>query len=52
VDAKEAESIGLVNRVVPAGELDAAAEDWGRRLASGPGIKAFLERREPSLTGR
>jgi 2-(1,2-epoxy-1,2-dihydrophenyl)acetyl-CoA isomerase len=93
IDAKEAESIGLVNKVVPAGELDAVAEEWGRRLASGPtlalglskrlldasssvtlaqaledearcqhithasqdvreGIKAFLERREPSFTGR
>jgi 2-(1,2-epoxy-1,2-dihydrophenyl)acetyl-CoA isomerase len=82
-----------VNKVVSAGELDAEAEAWGRRLASGPtlalglskrlldasssvslvqaledearcqhishasqdvreGIKAFLERREPSFTGR
>jgi 2-(1,2-epoxy-1,2-dihydrophenyl)acetyl-CoA isomerase len=36
VSAKEAQEIGLVNRVVPAGELDAVVEDWARRLAAGP----------------
>jgi enoyl-CoA hydratase/carnithine racemase len=33
IDAKEAESIGLVNKVVSAAELDAVAGEWGRRLA-------------------
>jgi len=34
IDAHEAERIGLVNKVVPAGEFDAAVADWARRLAS------------------
>lgn len=45
LDAKEAESIGLVNKVVPAGELDAMAEEWGRRLASGPTLALGLSKR-------
>ena len=38
LSAKEAESLGVVNRVVPAGELDAFVDDWARRLAAGPPI--------------
>ena len=34
--ASEAERMGLVNRVVPAAELDAAAKQFAQRLASGP----------------
>ncbi|MBN2622838.1 MAG: enoyl-CoA hydratase/isomerase family protein [Acidimicrobiales bacterium] len=34
--AAEAERIGLVNRVVPADELDKVAGEWATRLASGP----------------
>ena len=34
VDAREAERIGLVNRVVAAEEFDAAVADWAGRLAS------------------
>ncbi len=45
LDAKEAESIGLVNKVVPAGELDGVAEEWGRRLASGPTLALGLSKR-------
>jgi 2-(1,2-epoxy-1,2-dihydrophenyl)acetyl-CoA isomerase len=45
VDAKEAESIGLVNKVVPAGELDAVAEEWGNRLAAGPTLALGLSKR-------
>ena len=45
VDAKEAASIGLVNKVVPAAELDAAAEQWGRRLAEGPTLALGLSKR-------
>ena len=38
LSAKEAETLGVVNRVVPAGELDAFVDDWVRRLAAGPPI--------------
>ena len=34
IDAAEAQRIGLINRVVPAGELDAAVADWAARLAA------------------
>jgi 2-(1,2-epoxy-1,2-dihydrophenyl)acetyl-CoA isomerase len=34
--AEEAERIGLVNRVVPADELEATAAEWAGRLATGP----------------
>jgi enoyl-CoA hydratase/carnithine racemase len=34
ISAGEAERIGLVNRVVPAEEFDAAVADWAKRLAS------------------
>ncbi|MGR4882832.1 enoyl-CoA hydratase/isomerase family protein [Streptomyces sp. LARHCF249] len=36
VPAAEAERLGLVNKVVPAEELQAAARDWAERLAQGP----------------
>ena len=45
IDAKEAESIGLVNKVVSAAELDAVAADWGRRLATGPTLALGLSKR-------
>jgi 2-(1,2-epoxy-1,2-dihydrophenyl)acetyl-CoA isomerase len=45
IDAKEAAAIGLVNKVVPAAELDAAALDWGRRLAAGPTLALSLSKR-------
>jgi enoyl-CoA hydratase/carnithine racemase len=34
VDAHEAQRIGLVNKVVPAEEFDAAVQDWAVKLAS------------------
>jgi enoyl-CoA hydratase/carnithine racemase len=34
IDAREAERIGIVNRVVPDGELDAAVEEWAAKLAA------------------
>jgi 2-(1,2-epoxy-1,2-dihydrophenyl)acetyl-CoA isomerase len=34
IGAAEAERIGIVNRVVPAGELDAFVDDWATRLAA------------------
>jgi len=36
ISAKEAEDIGIVNRVVPAAQLDAFVDDWAARLAAGP----------------
>jgi len=38
ISAKEAESLGLVNRVVPVADLDAFVADWAARLAAGPPI--------------
>jgi enoyl-CoA hydratase len=34
MSAQEALAAGLINRVVPAGELDAAVAEWARKLAS------------------
>jgi len=33
IDAREAERVGIVNRVVPDSELDGAVDEWARRLA-------------------
>lgn len=38
LSAAEAFAMGLVNRVVPVAELDAAVADWAGRLAAGPPI--------------
>jgi 2-(1,2-epoxy-1,2-dihydrophenyl)acetyl-CoA isomerase len=47
--AREAERLGLVNRVVPRVELTALVADWARRLAAGPtkaiGMAKFLANR-------
>lgn len=34
--AADAATIGLINRAVPAGELDATVDEWATRLAAGP----------------
>ncbi len=34
ISAEEAERVGIVNRVVPAGEFDAAVAEWADKLAS------------------
>ncbi|MEU0411092.1 enoyl-CoA hydratase-related protein [Streptomyces griseorubiginosus] len=36
LSAADAERLGLVNRVVPDGELDKTAREWAARLATGP----------------
>jgi 2-(1,2-epoxy-1,2-dihydrophenyl)acetyl-CoA isomerase len=36
LSAGDAERIGIVNKVVPAAELQAAAKEWAERLAQGP----------------
>jgi 2-(1,2-epoxy-1,2-dihydrophenyl)acetyl-CoA isomerase len=38
IDAAEAERFGIVNRVVPAAQLDGFVHDWATRLAAGPPI--------------
>ena len=43
--AAEAEEFGLVNRVVPADELDAFVDDWASRLAAGPPIALSLSKK-------
>jgi len=45
ISAKEAAELGLVNRVLPPGELDAFVEDWANRLAAGPPIALSLTKR-------
>jgi 2-(1,2-epoxy-1,2-dihydrophenyl)acetyl-CoA isomerase len=42
ISAKEAEEVGLVNRLVSADELDAAVDEWARRLAAGPPVALSL----------
>lgn len=45
VDAREAERMGLVNRVVAHDELDAFVSDWAERLAAGPPLALHLTKR-------
>ena len=45
VPAQEAERIGLVNRVLPDGELDDFVDDWAKRLAAGPPIALAQSKR-------
>jgi enoyl-CoA hydratase/carnithine racemase len=45
IDAAEADRIGLVNRVVPADELDDAVGDIARRIADGPPIALAATKR-------
>ncbi len=42
ITAKEAADFGIVNRVVPAAQLDAVVDDWAGRLAAGPPIALSL----------
>jgi enoyl-CoA hydratase/carnithine racemase len=45
IDAVEADRIGLVNRVVPDGELDKFVDEWATRLAAGPPIALTQSKR-------
>jgi 2-(1,2-epoxy-1,2-dihydrophenyl)acetyl-CoA isomerase len=36
VSAKDAEEIGLVNKIVPANELESVTKEWAERIAKGP----------------
>jgi len=42
IDAKEADRIGLVNRVVPHDELEAVVQEWARKLARAPMLPLHL----------
>ncbi|MFN8641450.1 MAG: enoyl-CoA hydratase-related protein [Candidatus Binatia bacterium] len=43
--AEEAQRVGLVNRVVPADQLLAAAREWAERLATGPTFAIGMSKR-------
>ena len=45
VGAKELAELGLVNRVVPADQLDAVVADWADRLAAGPPLALAMTKR-------
>jgi 2-(1,2-epoxy-1,2-dihydrophenyl)acetyl-CoA isomerase len=45
IDAKELAELGLVNRVVPADQLDAFVTDWADRLAAGPPLALSMTKR-------
>ncbi|MGV9882376.1 enoyl-CoA hydratase/isomerase family protein [Streptomyces sp. NPDC003006] len=45
VSAADAERLGLVNRVVPADELEKTAREWAERLAAGPTRALALTKR-------
>jgi enoyl-CoA hydratase/carnithine racemase len=45
IGADEAMEMGLVNRVLPDGELDGFVDDWARRLAGGPPIALAMTKR-------
>jgi 2-(1,2-epoxy-1,2-dihydrophenyl)acetyl-CoA isomerase len=45
ISAADAKEMGLVNRVLPDGELDAFVDGWAKRLAAGPPIALALTKR-------
>jgi enoyl-CoA hydratase/carnithine racemase len=45
IGADQAAEMGLVNRVLPDGELDAFVADWAARLAAGPPIALAMTKR-------
>lgn len=45
ISAADACELGLVNRVLPDGELDAFVDEWAKRLAAGPPIALALTKR-------
>lgn len=45
ISAKEAAEIGIVNRVVPAGEIDVFVDEWARRLAAGPPLALSMTKK-------
>ena len=51
ISGEEAFSLGLVNRVVPANELDAAVDEVARAIAAGPPIALSMTKRELDNAG-
>jgi len=45
LSAEDAERLGLVNKVVPAAELEKTVREWAERLASGPTFAVGLSKR-------
>jgi 2-(1,2-epoxy-1,2-dihydrophenyl)acetyl-CoA isomerase len=45
LSAEDAHRIGLVNKVVPDGELEATAREWAERLATGPTFAIGVSKR-------
>lgn len=45
ISAEEALDIGIVNRVVPAGEIDAFVDEWAQRLAAGPPLALAMTKK-------
>jgi 2-(1,2-epoxy-1,2-dihydrophenyl)acetyl-CoA isomerase len=45
ISAEEALRLGVVNRVVPADELDGLVDEWAARLAAGPPIALSMTKR-------
>jgi enoyl-CoA hydratase/carnithine racemase len=45
ISAADAERLGIVNRVVPAAELDAFVSDWAARLAAGPPLALSMTKK-------
>jgi 2-(1,2-epoxy-1,2-dihydrophenyl)acetyl-CoA isomerase len=45
IDAREAERIGIVNRVVPDAELDDFTQRWAQKLAAGPPLALQMSKR-------
>jgi 2-(1,2-epoxy-1,2-dihydrophenyl)acetyl-CoA isomerase len=45
LSAQDAERLGLVNRVVPAAQLETACREWAERLAQGPTFAIGLSKR-------
>jgi 2-(1,2-epoxy-1,2-dihydrophenyl)acetyl-CoA isomerase len=45
ISARDAHDIGIVNRVVPAGEIDKFVDEWAARLAAGPPLALSMSKR-------
>jgi 2-(1,2-epoxy-1,2-dihydrophenyl)acetyl-CoA isomerase len=45
ISAQKAAEFGIVNRVVPAAEIDAFVDDWARRLLAGPPLALSMTKK-------